>query len=109
MARQINIELVDDLDGTVLGEEGQTINFAVNGVEYTIDLAPKNADAFFAALEPYIASAQKVTSTRRTSKSKTDKANDSRAVREWARENGYEISDRGRIPSHIFQAFTDAH
>lgn len=110
MARQINIELVDDLDGTVLGEEGQTIHFAVNGVEYSIDLSRENADAFFEALDPFIKNAEKVTgAARRTAKGKTDKANSARAVREWARENGYEISDRGRIPSEILAAFTEAH
>jgi nucleoid-associated protein Lsr2 len=28
------------------------------------------------------------------------------AVREWARAHGYQVSDRGRIPHHIVEAFT---
>lgn len=111
MARQINIELVDDIDGSPLGEDAQVINFAVNGTEYTIDLSPQNADKFFEALAPYIQNAQRVgrIGRRGSAKGKTDKSNDSSAVRDWARKNGYEVSDRGRIPKSIFEDFAKAH
>ena len=34
---------------------------------------------------------------------------DSKAVREWARANGYDLPDRGRIPAEILQAWEEAH
>jgi nucleoid-associated protein Lsr2 len=33
-------------------------------------------------------------------------ARDTAAVREWARAHGYTVSDRGRIPRHVLEAFT---
>ncbi|WP_307793766.1 Lsr2 family DNA-binding protein [Actinotalea soli] len=32
-------------------------------------------------------------------------ANDSAAVREWARANGYKVTDRGCIPSEVRTAY----
>lgn len=46
MARKVVVELVDDIDGTVFGEEGEKITFAVNGVEYEIDLKDEHASEF---------------------------------------------------------------
>ena len=111
MARQINIELVDDIDGTPLGDDAQVIEFAVNGAEYTIDLSPENADKFFQAMAPYIDNAERLSPSgrRTTQRSKVEKANDSRIVRDWARNNGYTVSDRGRIPKQVFDDFAAAH
>ncbi|MHA4854808.1 Lsr2 dimerization domain-containing protein [Rhodococcus sp. MSC1_016] len=46
MARKRVVELVDDIDGTVFGDEGEKITFAVNGVEYEIDLKDEHASEF---------------------------------------------------------------
>ena len=111
MARQINIELIDDIDGTVLGEDGTTIRFSVGGADYEIDLNSSNAEAFHEALAPYIKNGRKVASNSRrgASRSRTASNTDTKAVREWARDNGYEVSDRGRIPAPILEAFAAAH
>ncbi|ANI90962.1 histone-like nucleoid-structuring protein Lsr2 [Dietzia timorensis] len=111
MARQINIELIDDIDGTALGEEGVTIYFGLNGTDYSIDLSKENADEFYGVLDPYVRNAQKVSANSRRGggKSRAEKGTDSKAVRDWARENGYDVSDRGRIPADILRAFAAAH
>ncbi|MGB4777097.1 histone-like nucleoid-structuring protein Lsr2, partial [Microbacterium sp.] len=62
MARRIVHQLVDDLDGTVLGVgSGETVLFSLDGTAYEIDLTEENAAALRAALEPYIAAARPVT------------------------------------------------
>ncbi len=120
MARQTIELLIDDLDGSRLGEgEGDTVTFALQGSEYSIDLSSQHIDELNEALAKYVAAAQKI-SGRRTSAStaasrsnkgsaKSDSANsekvDLAAVRAWARENGHEVSDRGRVSQKVLDAY----
>ena len=114
MAQKVVVELIDDLDGTPIpAGKGETIDFAVDGVSYSIDLGPKNAKAFRKSLDTYITHATR-TGGRRHRRTATpsdlprrDPA-ETRAIREWALANGYEISTRGRIPADIEQAYHDA-
>lgn len=112
MAQKFHIEYVDDIDGTPLGDSGETIEFSIGGKDYTIDLGEENAAAFHAALEPYVTNGSRVTggrkrSGRRSTSTRTG-ATDTKKVREWARENGHEVSDRGRIPAEIMEAYVAA-
>ena len=112
MARKVTqiIELTDDIDG---GKADQTVSFAINGSNYEIDLSKKNASAFNKAIKPYLDSARKVRGTRgRTAsaasgrgKSRTDLGD----IRAWAKSQGYEVSDRGRIPASVTDAYDSAH
>jgi hypothetical protein len=114
--------LVDDIDGSVIDDDsGETIEFAVNGVEYVIDLKAKNATEFHRKLDYYIEHATRVGGRRRkpspagattTAKTGTPATRDpaqTRAIRQWAADEGYEISDRGRIPADIEAAYNAAH
>lgn len=113
MARRIVHQFVDDLDGTVLeAGEGESIHFSLNNTAYEIDLTAENADAFRRALEPYIASARRATASaarggapRKRSASSPETA----AIREWAHENGHKVSERGRIPATVIEAYRAAH
>ena len=104
--------LVDDLSGKEISEgTGETITFAVNGKQYSIDLDDKNATKFHAALEPYIQNATKlgrgsVTQMRR---SKKNDDLDLSEVRSWAEDNGYEVSSRGRVRGEIIDAYKAAN
>ncbi|MFI5898511.1 Lsr2 family protein [Actinoplanes sp. NPDC051513] len=110
MAKQIITLLTDDLDG---GDADRTIEFGLDGVNYTIDLSEKNAGKLRKALDPYLAAASKVgrtgTSGRIASRAAAapSRANrdQNQAIREWATKNGYEVSERGRIPASIVEAF----
>lgn len=113
MARKIVHQLVDDIDGTVLDPgQGQTVLFSLDGIAYEIDLTDRNADALREALSPYVSAARAVsggrgrrTSTRSTGSGRHDLA----AVRAWAKENGHKVSDRGRVPGAILEAYDSAH
>lgn len=104
MAVRQTIELVDDLDGSVIEDEGPQ-TFTLNGSAYEIDLSPDDAEALRDALAPLIQADRRVS---RSSRSKPRPAQDLNAIREWARGNGYDVSDRGRIAADIVAACRSA-
>jgi len=109
MAKNTIIETTDDLDGS---KNAQEVSFAFNGTQYTIDLGKKNLAAFEKALKPYIEAAAKVSKgpvrKRRSSQSVASGSN-LKAIREWARGAGIEVSERGRIPNAIREQYDTAH
>ena len=108
MAQKVNIVLVDDIDGS---DASETVAFGLDGSSYEIDLNDKNAAALRDALSAYVGHARKVsTRGRRTSRTTTTTSGPSaRELRDWARSNGYEVSDRGRVPTEVREAFDAAH
>ena len=121
VAKRVTTQLVDDIDGSVIDDDsGETIEFAVGGVEYVIDLKAKNATEFHRKLDYYIENSTRVGGRKRkpspagatTATAETTARRDPaqiRAIRQWAADEGYEISDRGRIPAAIEEAFNAAH
>lgn len=112
MAQQFQVQYIDDIDGSDLGSEATTIAFAFEGREYSIDLGEENAEAFRAAMAPYVEAAHRVGSARRKPGRKgapKTAGTDTKAVREWAKENGWEVSDRGRIPADVMAAYAEAN
>ena len=84
----------------------ETIRFSVNGVEYEIDLSGRNARGFWKALKPYTEAGRRVRRPARirTAESRTD----ARQVRTWAREQGYDVSDKGRVPADLVARYKAA-
>ena len=110
MAQQFHVRFIDDLDGTDLGDKANTITFAFEGKDYSIDLSDANADTFREAMKPYINAGHRVAGSKiKTSRRSTTSANETKRVREWARSDGYDVSDRGRIPAEVMQAYTAAN
>jgi hypothetical protein len=107
MVQRRIVELVDDLDG---GQAEETIRFAVDGLDYEIDLSADNAARLRAAFGPYVAVARRTGTRRRRAAAArtpdaTTAADDSQQIREWARARGLEVSPRGRIPAYLRQAY----
>jgi hypothetical protein len=105
------VEMTDDLDGS---KADRTVSFSWDGKAYEIDLNKKNASAFEKAIAPYVQSARTASSkprstARRSSRSGSGGKQDLQAVREWARANGYEVSERGRISTAIQEAYRAAN
>ena len=113
MAQQFQVQYIDDIDGSDLGSEADSIAFSFEGRDYTIDLGEANAAAFREAMAPYIEAAHRVGPTKRKTPARKSAAkgsgSDTKAIREWARENGYDVSDRGRIPADIMAAYAEAN
>ena len=111
MAKQVITVLTDDLDG---GDADRTVEFGLDGVNYTIDLSEKNAGKLRKALDPYLengvrvgrgAASGRVTSRGTAAHSGRSSRDQNQAIREWAKKNGHEVSDRGRIPTGVVEAF----
>lgn len=109
MAQQIQVVLEDDLDG---GEATETVSFGLDGATYRIDLNERNAAALRDALAVYVGHGRKVDSgsrRARRSAASADGSPSAREVREWARANGIEVTERGRVSAEVREAFEAAH
>lgn len=110
MSQKVEILLSDDLTGVdIPAGKGETVTFALDGRTYEIDLATKNAGALRKALSPYISVGRRVRTSRGVKVKSTQVGADTRTIKEWARANGYEVNDRGRIPNDIRSAFDAAN
>jgi hypothetical protein len=111
MAQQVLVQLVDDLDGTA-SSDVSTVSFSLDGVTYEIDLSDANAERLRGSLSQYVDSARRVGGRlKRGSKSAQNGSGSSHEaglIRAWANENGFGLSGRGRIPSHVVEAYKEA-
>lgn len=110
MAKKIFFQLVDDLDGRVLADgEGETVRFGLDGTRYEIDLSHEHAAELRSLLAPY-RSAGRVAPrvAKNVERARAGGPRDVTAVRRWARANGVEVADRGRIPKTVISAFETA-
>ncbi|GAB6901122.1 histone-like nucleoid-structuring protein Lsr2 [Kineosporia succinea] len=113
MAQKVQVILVDDLDG---GEAEESVSFSLDGVNYEIDLSAANAEALREAIAPWVGHARRISgrsgggrgrggATRGRAAAKADLGD----VRSWARDNGYQVSDRGRVSAEVMAAYEGAH
>ena len=116
MAQKVVVELVDDLDGTI-AEDISTVSFGLNGAQYEIDLTDANAERLRNSLAGFVAAARRTGGRIRRGTPASRPAGATRpaadrektkAIREWAREHGHDLADRGRIPSEVLTAYEDA-
>ncbi|WAP51899.1 Lsr2 family protein [Arthrobacter sp. ATA002] len=109
MAQKVKIILVDDLDA---GSADETVRFGLDGAQYEIDLSTDNAKNLRAALKPYLDAGRKVGGGRagrpRSGGTGSTRNNEAAQIREWARSNGYTVSERGRVNSEIIEAYRAA-
>ncbi|MCZ4097295.1 MULTISPECIES: histone-like nucleoid-structuring protein Lsr2 [unclassified Streptomyces] len=110
MAQKIVTIYTDDLTGKE-SAEASTHTFSVDGVSYEIDLGPDSYDKLLDALGPFVKASRKVGRTRGVSgPRKVGPVNsDTAAIRVWAKENGYDVNDRGRVPATVREAYEAAH
>ncbi len=105
MARETIIRITDDIDGT---EAVESIHFGFRGTNYDIDLNAKNVAAMEKSFEKWIQHGQRSESIGGRSRSRRATAankDQTAAVREWAKANGYKVSDRGRIAAEVREAY----
>lgn len=107
MAQRVEVILEDDIDG---GKADETVSFSLDGVSYEIDLSTKNANKLRDAFALYVGSGRRVGGRRRKgSRATAGPAGSSAEIREWARNNGWDIPERGRIASEVREAYAAAH
>lgn len=111
MAQKIQTLYVDDLDG---GEAEGTVRFGLDGTDYEIDLSAKNAEALRKALARYVDAGRRTAGSaarrpgRSGRKAASVGATDPTAVRAWAKSQGIEVKDRGRVPAELVVKFKAA-
>ncbi len=116
MAQKVQVLLVDDLDG---GEASETVSFALDGSSYEIDLSGKNAEELRDALAKYVGAARKAgrstassgrssSTARRGGGSASMDRDQAAAIRSWAKKQGLQVSDRGRIPATIIEQYNSS-
>ena len=112
VAQKITTLFIDDIDG---GAAEGTVRFALDGTEYEIDLNAKHSDELRSALGKYVSHARKVGgATRRAGRTagRTGRGVGSTLntteIRNWARENGFDIKDRGRVPADLVAKYQAA-
>ncbi len=105
MAQKVQVTLVDDIDGSVADT---TVSFALDGATYEIDLSAAHASQLRDTLAPWIKAGRK-TSSRSSSRGRSAGAGDTGKIRAWAKANGYDVSERGRINAAVREAYNAAH
>ncbi len=105
MAKRVQVVLEDDIDG---GPAEETVSFGLDGVSYEIDLSAANAARLRESLASWVGAATR-TGGRKSARRAGGRRNNVSAVREWARANGYQINDRGRVPAAVQSAYDKAH
>lgn len=118
MAQKTTVQLVDDIDGS---EAEETVSFGLDGTSYEIDLSGEHAAGLRDALAPYVGAARKAGSASKGRRGGARRGSDGSAggsptihrqrtiqIRQWARDQGIQINERGRIPSRVVQAYEAA-
>ncbi|MGV8965980.1 MAG: histone-like nucleoid-structuring protein Lsr2 [Cellulomonas sp.] len=111
MAQKVQVLLVDDIDG---GTADETLTFALDGISYEIDLTTDHAAELRDAFAHWVANARKTSGrtagrpTRGTTR-RPGGSSDATKIREWARTNGFTVSERGRISADIRAAYEAAN
>lgn len=112
MAQKVTVTLVDDMDGT---QAEETLEFGLDGAAYQIDLSGDNAERLREALADFVEHARRAGGRKRTTgrpaaagrapRPASADREQNQAIREWARKQGMKVSDRGRIPAEVLDAY----
>jgi hypothetical protein len=110
VAQKIQTLFIDDIDG---GEAEGTVRFALDGSEYEIDLSAQHSEELRSALGKYVSHARKIGAVRGRAgrvpgRPSRGSALTTTEIRNWARENGYDIKDRGRVPADVVAKYQAA-
>ncbi|QNN51224.1 histone-like nucleoid-structuring protein Lsr2 [Nocardioides mesophilus] len=113
MAQRVNVVLVDDLDG---GDATETVSFALDGVDYEIDLSDQHATELRDALAVYVGHGRRTGGRRRKGQAAparstggSDGGASAAEIREWAKANGWDVPERGRVSAEVRSAYDAAH
>jgi hypothetical protein len=108
MAQKMQTLFIDDLDGS---EAEGTVQFGLDGTDYEIDLSAKHAQALRKSLVQYVEASRKLSASRRPGRARRQpglSGTSNSQVRQWARSQGVEVKERGRIPADLVVKFKAA-
>lgn len=108
MVQKVSYVLIDDVDG---GDAVETVTFGLDGVTYEIDLSAENAARIRESFAEWIGAGRRTSGRRTTGRGRAGagRSSDAAKIRGWAKQNGYEVSERGRIPADVRAAYEAAN
>ncbi|MFJ2203404.1 Lsr2 family protein [Streptomyces violaceusniger] len=106
MAQKIVTIYTDDLTGEE-NPEAATHILALDGVTYELDLGPDSYDQLLEAMAPFTRVGRKTGKGRKDVR-KGALGETTARIRAWAKENGFAVSERGRVPADVHEAFAKA-
>jgi uncharacterized membrane protein YgcG len=122
MAQRVNVVLVDDIDGT---DASETVSFAIDGVDYEIDLSEGHAADLREAVSLYVGHARRIGGRRKGARRSSSGSGGTGGaggsggsggsgasaadIRAWARENGWDVPERGRVSAEVREAYSAAN
>lgn len=107
MAKRVEVVLIDDMDGSIAEE---VVTFALDGVQYEIDLSKDNAAKLRDSLQEWIENARRAGGRRVTGRRPAaGRRSDLNEIRQWGRDNGFQVSDRGRVSRELEEAYDRAN
>lgn len=109
MAQRVHVVLVDDIDG---GDASETVSFGLDGVDYEIDLSEQHANELREALALYVGHGRRTGGRKRGGQRAAGGGKEGPSasdIREWARENGWDVPARGRVSAEVREAYAAAH
>ncbi|PWD50598.1 hypothetical protein C8046_07975 [Serinibacter arcticus] len=111
MVQRVSVVLVDDIDG---GDAAETVSFGLDGASYEIDLSDANAAKLRDALAPWVGAGRRSGGRKQATaaprgRGRASRSSDASTIRSWAAENGHTVSERGRIPAEVREAYEAAH
>jgi hypothetical protein len=110
VAQKVQVLLVDDLDN---GTADETVSFSLDGVAYEIDVSSENAKKMRDAFAVYVGAGRRVSGRsgggQRRTRGQSGRSGKTAEIRQWAKDNGFTVNERGRIPSHVVEAYDKAH
>ncbi|HET9873198.1 MAG TPA: Lsr2 family protein [Propionibacteriaceae bacterium] len=114
MAQRTVVAYYSDLSGVAISDDDASVRFSLDGANFEIDLSPEEQAALREALAPFLSAARtvgKVEAHRRRAAQETEAFNEPPAplLRGWARENGFDVPARGRVPALVREAYRAAH
>ena len=122
MARRETVVFSCDLHDGDMTDDVETVSFGLDGQAYEVDACEEHRQQLQDAFAPYVGAARKAgggsggSGTRRTARSVSRPAagggadrEEVQRIREWARENGHKVSERGRLSSSVLEAYRAAH
>lgn len=110
MAQRVITQLISDLSGDEIAEgKGETVEFSFRGTSYKIDLTEKEAAGFDKAIATYVDNATKVGGRRKSSAAGSKSDYSAKDVRAWAKSQGIEVPERGRIPGDVVEKYKAAN
>jgi hypothetical protein len=113
MAQRVDVVLVDDIDGS---DASETVSFALDGVDYEIDLSDGHAAELREALSLYVGHGRRTGGRRKAGRRASgssgggdDSGVSAAEIRAWARENGWDVPERGRVSADVREAYAAAN